>query len=407
MNTFLYGSAQRSRSSLRGFTLLELIIVMSIGGFITMLIIGLLLKAREKSRQELCSDNLRQIIRGVRAYEETNGRFPPGRLKPDWTRNGFPLSGYTNYESVQQTANEKTGFYSVHVWILPHVNAQKTYDKIDFTRAQAKRMLDSQDQPHNINYAPYTQPMPQYLCPADPNTSAQGITENNYRYNFGGSTPGAGARNLPNVYEPRPTDLYHPGGNGAFTIGELGLESSAYTDGLSKTVFFSERSKGDNSDPTVSLSNTTAIIRSASAGAPSVPVDIMLQGCASTVPALSQFVFTTAGRFPPNSQWANGWPFAGYDSTEYNHLAPPNWEKIDCGLSSFVPDTPVEMAIIAARSQHAGGVNVAYGDGRVKFIKNEIALIPWRAFGTRNGEEMLQQQTQQTQQSQKQGSQSQ
>ncbi len=406
MNTFLCGSAQRSRRPLRGFTLIELIIVMSIGGLVTMLTLGLLVKAREKSRQELCVDNLRHIIRGVRAYEESNGRFPPGRLRPDWTHNGVQKTGYTNY-LVSQTVNEKTGFYSVHVWILPYVNAQKVYDRIDFSRAQAKQ-LAAQGQPFNINYSAYTQPMPLYLCPADPNTTDKGLAENNYRYNFGGATTGAGWRLTSNPsYEQRIIDLYHPGGNGAFTIGEQGLESSAFIDGLSQTVFFSERTKGDGTDPTVNLATNTAIMRSGSAFSPTqTPIDIVLQQCGDTSPILSPFNLTSAGRWLPNSDYANGWPFAGYDSTEYNHVAPPNWLKIDCGVN-FIPDTPGEAAIIAARSEHAGGVNVAYGDGRVKFIKNEIALTPWRAFGTRNGEEMLQQQSPQTQQGQQQGSQSQ
>ena len=43
----------------------------------------------------------------------------------------------------------------------------------------------------------------------------------------------------------------------------------------------------------------------------------------------------------------------------------------------------------AARSYHSGGVNAAMGDGSVRFFKNTIALVPWRALGTMSGNETI------------------
>ena len=40
-------------------------------------------------------------------------------------------------------------------------------------------------------------------------------------------------------------------------------------------------------------------------------------------------------------------------------------------------------------SQHPGGVNTLFGDGSVKFIKNSVSLLTWRALGTRNGGETI------------------
>ncbi|WP_168205183.1 DUF1559 family PulG-like putative transporter [Bythopirellula goksoeyrii] len=371
----------------RGTTLLELAIVMMVIGFSLFLLIPALLKANEESREQRCSNRLRKIMRGVSCYERANGRFPPGRQFPDLTRNGFILGGYTSYSGFSQTTEYTTGFYSVHVWILPYVDQQDVYKLIDFERAQAKQML-SNGQPYNINYDAYSQPMPLYLCPSDPNTTDNGIGENNYRYNFGGEGPGAGTRTQSMTQrEPRPSDRYHPGGNGAFTIGEQGLEIQEYSDGLSRTVFFSERTKGNATDPLQVMVDDTAIVLSGPL-AVTISNDVMLQGCLEYTPSLSPFNFTAAGRWPANSDYCNGWPFAGYDSTEYNHVAPPNWEGIDCGVS-FIPDTPAEHAIIAARSLHRDSVNVAFGDGSVKAIKDDVDLTLWRAIGTRNGAELL------------------
>ena len=43
----------------------------------------------------------------------------------------------------------------------------------------------------------------------------------------------------------------------------------------------------------------------------------------------------------------------------------------------------------AARSRHPGGVNVVFGDGSVRFVQNSIALVTWRALGTMNGGEVI------------------
>ena len=44
----------------------------------------------------------------------------------------------------------------------------------------------------------------------------------------------------------------------------------------------------------------------------------------------------------------------------------------------------------AARSRHPGGVNVIMADGSLHFVTNDIALATWRAMGTMNGSEVIQ-----------------
>ena len=46
-------------------------------------------------------------------------------------------------------------------------------------------------------------------------------------------------------------------------------------------------------------------------------------------------------------------------------------------------------AFKSARSRHTGGVNVLLGDGSVRFIRDSIANVTWRALGTMNGGEVL------------------
>jgi prepilin-type processing-associated H-X9-DG protein len=42
-----------------------------------------------------------------------------------------------------------------------------------------------------------------------------------------------------------------------------------------------------------------------------------------------------------------------------------------------------------ATSGHPGGVNICFGDGSVKFIKDSVGLSTWWALGTRNGGEVI------------------
>jgi prepilin-type processing-associated H-X9-DG protein len=46
-------------------------------------------------------------------------------------------------------------------------------------------------------------------------------------------------------------------------------------------------------------------------------------------------------------------------------------------------------AAITATSNHPGGVNVGFGDGSVKFIKDTISYQTWWGLGTRMGGEVI------------------
>jgi prepilin-type N-terminal cleavage/methylation domain-containing protein/prepilin-type processing-associated H-X9-DG protein len=63
------------------------------------------------------------------------------------------------------------------------------------------------------------------------------------------------------------------------------------------------------------------------------------------------------------------------------HDAPPN--PPCTGTTTALPDN------YAARSRHAGGINVAMGDGSVRFVKNSINVRTWRAMSTTSGVEVI------------------
>jgi type II secretory pathway pseudopilin PulG len=360
--------------------LLELLVVIAILAVLMALLIPGVQGARELARRIQCQTNLRQMALATQTYETSSGRFPPPRLNPDWRRGSTTQASYTNYNSV--AATDKTGFYSVHVWILPHLEQAQVTQRLNLKVAQTKRMLN----PQNTNFNVFNQAMSLFLCPSDGNRGRI-VSENNYRCNVGGSTPygGAPSSSLQNVRSGTSSDGFSVAGNGAFSTGVY-LKTKDFPDGVSKTAFFSERIMGSGRNMASELPTKAEIITMTNRSNSAVPRTTMFNDCLAANPSVSSFNFSGAGRWPNGDDWSNGWPFSGYDSTQYNHVAPPNWRGWDCGNWSAIPDTPGEHAIVSARSQHPGIVNVAFGGATVVAISDDIDLAVWRAMGTRAAE---------------------
>ena len=378
---------QRQFAERRGFTLVELLVVIAIIGILVGLLLPAVQAAREAARRLQCSNNLKQIGLAVVNYESSFKKFPPGRLAPDLIRNNVIQNGYTNYNAVTQAPGQWTGFRSVHTFILPYMEQENIYNLINFKAPTTVRMTTS-GVPTNANYEAYANAASLFICPSCPFTQRV-ISENNYRYNFGGSTPYAGAQNSQNNNNINATlGLFSSRGNGAFTIGSS-LRGADFIDGLSFTVFFSERTKGSGRDMATMAPTLSDVITSPSRVDAMVDPDVLMGQCQVTTPVITSFNFNSMGRWLRGSDFSNGWPFGFYSSTMYNHVAPPNWRGYDCGTFSAIPDAPGEHAIVSARSFHPGGVNAVYGDGSVRFAGNNINIQVWRALGTRDGAETV------------------
>ena len=78
------------------------------------------------------------------------------------------------------------------------------------------------------------------------------------------------------------------------------------------------------------------------------------------------------------AKWING----HYADANYNHHLLPNDRRWDCSNASHNP------GLAAARSYHPGGVNVLMADGSVRFVRDGIDPVTWRAMGTRAGGEL-------------------
>ena len=383
----------RSRK-VAGFTLVELLVVIAIIGVLVALLLPAVQAAREAARRTTCVNNVKQMALAAANHESAKKYFPPGRMDPDMEQRTatagwipLPMTG-TSYPKYMAGGTQRFKNFSVHVWLLPYMEAGNIYNLIDFSKGQSKQMLnDAGTAPINPHYQAYATAAGLFICPSDPNTGKI-ISENNYRCNFGGSTPFAGVQQGTNDSTVVSADGFPAGGNGAFTYSKRGLGTKDFPDGLSKTAFFSERTKGTgNSSPTA---HTKYEILGMGQGnnVTTIKIDDLFTTC-QNVTTPSGPVLYTAGRWADGDIWSNGWPFAGYDCSQYNHVAPPNWQGQDCGSNTYIPDTPFEHAIVAARGEHNGSVVVAFGDGHTSIVSDGIDLAVWRAVGSRNGEETI------------------
>ena len=62
----------------RGFTILEMLVVIAIISVMASLLFPVLMSAREKARQATCASNLRQLGLGIDQYEQDNDDYGPG-----------------------------------------------------------------------------------------------------------------------------------------------------------------------------------------------------------------------------------------------------------------------------------------------------------------------------------------
>ena len=106
----------RSRS--RGFTLVELLVVIVIIGMLIAMLFPALQKVRESARKMQCSNNLKQLGTALQNYESTNHYLPPSSL---WARK-------------DATTQQPQETWSWLVQLLPYADSSTMYGTLTFRR---------------------------------------------------------------------------------------------------------------------------------------------------------------------------------------------------------------------------------------------------------------------------------
>lgn len=205
-----------NRSRVAAFTLVELLVVITIIGLLIAILLPAVQSAREAARRMQCTNNLHQIGVGLHCYHAAHGCFPPGGIEHRSMIN--PATKKVYGASGRQLAWS--------AFLLPFIEQQALHDKIDFGKA-----FDSAENAPAAAVVVST-----YICPTVPRSSylssGRGVTDYGGIYGERIRFPGGPARqNNP----PK----------GAMLYGQS-LSVSDIKDGTSNTLIVAENAPGDD-----------------------------------------------------------------------------------------------------------------------------------------------------------------
>jgi prepilin-type N-terminal cleavage/methylation domain-containing protein/prepilin-type processing-associated H-X9-DG protein len=137
------------------FTLVELLVVITIIGILIALLLPAVQAAREAARRMQCANNFKQVGVAMHGYVASVGTFPPGMLFW-WDRTGgciAPPPGKPEYFG-----------WGWGAFLLPYLEKQSLYERFDF-----KGNLDVYTSPGNPqNLVVGATKLQAFLCPTDP-----------------------------------------------------------------------------------------------------------------------------------------------------------------------------------------------------------------------------------------------
>ncbi len=343
----------------RAFTLIELLVVIAIIAVLIALLLPAVQSAREAARRMQCVNNMKQLGLALQNYASSNGEALP------------PTAALNPTPSPQGTL----GDFGMKTRLLPFIEQSILYSAINVsfngasTGGQNDTVLTTQ-----IN---------SFICPSDAN-----IPIVNYTMVNGSGSKQVGFTNYPNnigtIYRNNGGSFDGP----AYILGvttttfpnsaQGGVVTlSAITDGTSNTVMFSEWVKGKGT-VTTGLAQVYSNNTSFPGTNGFVPLIMYLQPCRD-----SQKLNTLGSAVIKGGYWYNHKCGQGGG---YSHIMTPNLNA--CQFTSDGDMAPGETSI-GASSFHPGGVNCAFLDGSVKFIKNTVNQATWWGLSTKAGGEVI------------------
>jgi prepilin-type N-terminal cleavage/methylation domain-containing protein len=375
-------AARPNAARRHAFTLVELLVVMSIIAVLVALLLPAVNSAREAARRTSCMNNTKQIALATINFQSAYQYFPPTRTLEFLDANGNPLP--TAAGAVKVASG---GAWGTLARILPFMEEGAIYKAIDFSHANGSLLL-----PGSTSVYLEEVRIGSYVCPSEQNDI---LSVNNASY-IGNYAVNMGTWLM---YDPST----NTGGNGSFYCNAQ-LTPGSFSDGLSKTLMISEVKAFTSAVTGTTYTDATM------PAMPTTPVPYVdgtsvtgAQQVAGLLPASGSPGASPFGKLGPTLQqneghveWGSGRSLeVGFTTTFTPNTIVPytdangvnydiDWNNVNEGSLTAPTFGP-----ITSRSYHVNGVNAAYMDGSVHYVSNQVDWATWQSLSTRAGGEII------------------
>jgi prepilin-type N-terminal cleavage/methylation domain-containing protein/prepilin-type processing-associated H-X9-DG protein len=353
----------RNRSR-RGFTLIELLVVIAIIAILIGLLLPAVQKVREAAARMSCSNNLKQLALGLHNFHDQNQRLPPGAA------NDMPPFGT---DTAQQWGS------SWKVYILPFIEQDAIFRQWTFNRNGANG--SGYNAAANINLVATVTIKP-FRCPSSPVPDRMASRGGVNVQIMNDSYTGIAGSVMPGI-TPSPTPQVNVtccnGGtalatdNGILSAGSK-VTLVGITDGTSNTWMVGEQSDH------VRDQNRQPITAGYSAG------------CGNSGGLYGWTMGAAHGNGQTSANWTGDGRHFNCTSLRYQINQTGILTAGTAGNTATAHNAGMHNDAgtnFPLSSGHSGGVNIALGDGSIRFFTNSLSTTVISAYATKAGGETI------------------
>lgn len=361
----------------RGFTLIELLVVIAIIGMLAMMLIPAAQMMLEKARQNNCMNNMRQLAIAMKSYESKYQGYP----------------GYVNYVQMKDGSGYQDRVYHASrgaswvIELLPELDRRTQYDQLrspvnTSNSDNNKSTAGDKNTADNVSpaYSVYV-PIPVLLCPSNPPATMVG-SPLSYVVNTGlpdATTPGARDFRANGIFMDHWSDSPKRNANtpGMPRVSEAYI---AAKDGLEFTLLMSENiDAGNYVDSLECYLGMTWQVNTPRVTGGSPPY---------TANPTSDAHRINVGRGDGSNNFPS--PFHALASTaavggqSEGDTAGGSSDRSAAAATGASPSAIV-AGYARPSSNHPGGVNVVFCDGRATFLSDQIDYYVYCLMMTPDG----------------------